>query len=57
MQCWWQSACCAVNTAERGFGAREEERVAQEAGCFHDRAAVRAALEAASGRVAQVPPT
>lgn len=31
--------------------------MAQEAGCFHDRAAVRAALEAASGRVAQVPPT
>ena len=30
--------------------------MAQEAGCFHDRAAVRAALEAASGRVAQVPP-
>ena len=56
MHCWWKSACHAVSTAERGYGAREEERVAQEAGCFHDRAAVRAALEAASGCVAQVQP-
>ena len=30
--------------------------MAQEAGCFHDRAAVRAALEAAGGRMAQVQP-
>ena len=30
--------------------------MAQEAGCFHDRVAVRMALEAAGGRVAQVPP-
>ncbi|KAK9843989.1 hypothetical protein WJX81_001182 [Elliptochloris bilobata] len=37
----------ATPAAKRAFGDREEERVAQEAGCFHDCAAVRAALEAA----------
>ncbi len=39
--------------AAAGASARDEERVAQEAGCFHDRAAVRAALAAAGGRVAE----
>jgi hypothetical protein len=43
----------ATAAAAASAGAREEERVAQEAGCFHDRAAVRAALAAAGGRVAQ----
>ena len=45
-----------ARAAEHAYGVREEERVAQEAGCFHDRAAVRAALDAAGGRVAQVLP-